>query len=321
MKSKEAQPAIGKKKSGFQYTLKQYWKYRGLFMIMIPSVIMLIIFKYVPIYGIQIAFKNFRLKAGIWGSPWVGLDVFRKVFGMPIFWQAFQNTLILGVMNLVIGFPMPVILALLLNEIRHERYKKTLQTISYLPHFVSWITLSGLFITLLSPSTGPVAALYRLVGAQPYYFMGEVSTFRWVLVVTNVWKSIGWGSIVYLAALSGVDQEMYEAALIDGASRFQRIWYITLPSIAPTVTIMLILRAGSIVSDNFDQVFNMSNAAVYKVANVLGVYTYEIGLKNMKYSESTAISLFLNFSQTQNAGKKEKQHYQTDTRGKDFRHL
>ena len=276
MKSKEAAPAIGKKKSGFRYTLKQYWKYRGLFMIMIPSVIMLIIFKYVPIYGIQIAFKNFRLKAGIWGSPWVGLDVFRKVFGMPIFWQAFQNTLILGVMNLVIGFPMPVLLALLLNEIRHERYKKTLQTISYLPHFVSWITLS------------------RLVGATPYYFMGEVSTFRWVLVVTNVWKSIGWGSIVYLAALSGVDQEMYEAALIDGASRFQRIWYITLPSIAPTVTIMLILRAGSIVSDNFDQVFNMSNAAVYKVANVLGVYTYEIGLKNMKYSESTAISLFLN---------------------------
>ncbi len=149
-------------------------------------------------------------------------------------------------------------------------------------------------MTLLSPSTGPVAALYRAVGATPYYFMGEVSTFRWVLVVTNVWKSIGWGSIVYLAALSGVDQEMYEAALIDGASRFQRIWYITLPSIAPTVTIMLILKAGSIVSDNFDQVFNMSNSAVYKVSNVLGVYTYDIGLKNMKYSESTAISLFLN---------------------------
>lgn len=283
-----------KKKKGFVYVCRQYWKHRWLIGIMIPSIVMLIIFKYIPIYGVQIAFKDFRIKQGIWGSPWVGLKVFRKVFSLPVFWTAFQNTLILGMMNLVIGFPMPIILALLLNEIRNQRYKKVLQTISYLPHFVSWITLSGLFITLLSPSTGPVAALYRSFGATPYYFMGEASTFRWVLVVTNIWKSIGWGSIVYLAALSGVDQEMYEAALIDGASRFQRIWYITLPSVAPTVTIMLILRAGSIVSDNFDQVFNMSNAAVYKVANVLGVYTYEIGLKNMKYSESTAISLFLN---------------------------
>lgn len=282
-----------KKKQGFSYTAHQYWKYRGLFLIMLPSVVMLIIFRYVPLYGIQIAFKNFRLKQGIWGSAWVGFDVFKKVFSMPAFWSAFKNTAVLGVMNLVIGFPLPVILALLLNEIRNEHYKKTLQTISYLPHFVSWVTLSGLFLQLLSPSTGPVAALWRLFGAEPYYFMGEVDTFRWVLVVTNAWKGIGWGSIVYLAALSGIDQEMYEAALIDGATRFQRVWYITLPSIAPTVTIMLILRAGGILGDNFDQIFNMSNAAMYKVANVLGVYTYEIGLKNMRYSESTAISLFL----------------------------
>ena len=137
-----------KKRSGLKYTLGQYWKYRWLIAIMLPSIVMLIIFKYVPIYGVQIAFKNFRLKQGIWGSPWVGLNVFRKVFNMPIFWTAFKNTLILGVMNLVIGFPMPVILALLLNEIRNERYKKTLQTISYLPHFVSWVTLSGLFVPL-----------------------------------------------------------------------------------------------------------------------------------------------------------------------------
>ncbi len=287
-------PVAYQKKTGLKHWAAQYWRYRWLVMIMLPSIVMLIIFKYVPLYGIQIAFKNFRLKMGIWGSPFVGFDVFEKVFSMPVFWSAFQNTIILGFMNLVVGFPMPVILALLLNEIRNQKYKKVLQTMSYLPHFVSWVTLSGLFIQLLSPSTGPVAALYRAVGATPYYFMGEVDTFRWVLVVTNVWKSIGWGSIVYLAALSAVDQEMYEAALIDGATRFQRIWYITLPSIAPTVTIMLILRAGSIVSDNFDQIFNMSNAAMYKVANVLGVYTYEIGLKNMRYSESTAISLFLN---------------------------
>lgn len=287
-------PQVINQPSKLKTLAKQYWKYRGLMMIMIPSVIMLIIFKYVPMYGVTIAFKDFKLRQGILGSPWVGFAVFEKVFSMPVFWTAFKNTAILGFMNLVIGFPLPVILALLLNEIRHERYKKVLQTISYLPHFVSWITLSGLFIQLLSPSTGPVAGLFRLVGAEPYYFMGEVSTFRWVLVATGAWKGVGWGSIVYLAALSGVDQEMYEAALIDGANRFQRVWYITLPSILPTITIMLILRAGSILADNFDQIYNMSNSAMYEVANVLGVYTYELGLKNMRYAESTAVSLFLN---------------------------
>ena len=278
----------------FKHTAKQYWKYRYLMMLLIPSVVVLIIFKYVPMYGVTIAFKDFKLRKGILGSPWVGFDVFEKVFSMPVFWTAFKNTAVLGVMNLIVGFPLPIILALLLNEIHNERYKKVLQTISYLPHFVSWITLSGLFIQLLSPSTGPVASLFRLFGAEPYYFMGEVSTFRWVLVATNAWKGVGWGSIVYLAALSGVDQEMYEAALIDGANRFQRVWYITLPSILPTVTIMLILRAGSILADNFDQIYNMSNSAMYEVANVLGVYTYELGLKNMRYAESTAVSLFLN---------------------------
>ena len=273
---------------------KQYWKYRYLMMLLIPSVVMLIIFKYVPMYGVTIAFKDFKLRKGILGSPWIGLDVFEKVFSMPVFWTAFKNTAVLGVMNLIVGFPLPIILALLLNEIHNERYKKVLQTISYLPHFVSWITLSGLFIQLLSPSTGPVAGLFRLFGLKPYYFMGEVSTFRWVLVATGAWKGVGWGSIVYLAALAGVDQEMYEAALIDGANRFQRVWYITLPSILPTITIMLILRAGSILADNFDQIYNMSNSAMYEVANVLGVYTYELGLKNMRYAESTAVSLFLN---------------------------
>lgn len=278
----------------FKHTAKQYWKYRYLMMLLIPSVVVLILFKYVPMYGVTIAFKDFKLRQGILGSPWVGFKVFEKVFSMPVFWTAFKNTAILGVMNLLVGFPLPILLALLLNEIHNERYKKVLQTISYLPHFVSWITLSGLFIQLLSPSTGPVAGLFRLFGAEPYYFMGEVSTFRWVLVATNAWKGVGWGSIVYLAALSGVDQEMYEAALIDGANRFQRVWYITLPSILPTVTIMLILRAGSILADNFDQIYNMSNSAMYEVANVLGVYTYELGLKNMRYAESTAVSLFLN---------------------------
>lgn len=289
-----------KKKVGrVKRTLRSYWRYRYLLLLLIPSLVVLLIFKYEPMYGVIIAFKNFKIKLGITGSPWYDpfWGVFAKVFNRPVFWQAFQNTLILGLMNLIIGFPMPIILALLLNELRNERYKKLIQTFSYLPHFISWVTLSGLFIQLLSPSTGPLAALARTFGMTPYYFMGEVTTFRWVLVVTNIWKSVGWGSIIYLAALSGVDQEMYEAALIDGASRFQRVWYITLPSIVPTVTVMLILQSGSILNDNFDQVYNMMNSAVYRVSNVLGVYTYDLGLKNMtntSLAEATAVGLFKN---------------------------
>ena len=287
------------KQGRFRHGLKMYWRYRYLVLLLIPSIVVMLIFKYEPMYGVIIAFKNFKIKLGITGSPWYDpfWGVFAKVFGRPVFWQAFQNTVILGVMNLVFGFPAPIILALLLNELGNERYKKVIQTFSYLPHFISWVTLSGLFIQLLSPSTGPIASLVRAFGGTPYYFMGEVDTFRWVLVVTNIWKSVGWGSIVYLAALSGVDQEMYEAALIDGATRFQRVWYITLPSILPTVTIMLILQSGSILNDNFDQVYNMMNSAVYRVSNVLGVYTYDLGLKNMtntSLAEATAVGLFKN---------------------------
>ncbi len=294
--ARASNPTLGDR---FSRTMRSYWRYRYLMLLLIPSIVVLLIFKYEPMYGVIIAFKNFKIKLGITGSPWYDpfWGVFAKAFGKPAFWQAFQNTVILGIMNFVIGFPMPIILALLLNELRNERYKKVVQTFSYLPHFISWVTLSGLFIQLLSPSTGPLAALARACGMTPYYFMGEVSTFRWVLVVTNIWKSVGWGSIIYLAALSAVDQEMYEAALIDGASRFQRVWYITLPSILPTVTVMLILRSGSILSDNFDQVYNMMNSAVYRVSNVLGVYTYDLGLKNMTNSslaEATAVGLFRN---------------------------
>lgn len=274
--------------------LKPYWKNRYLTLLFLPSLAMLIIFKYIPIYGLQIAFKNFRINMGIWNSPWTGFDVFAQVFRMPNFSIALKNTLILGFLNLIVSFPAQILLALMLNEIVNTRYKKIVQTFSYLPHFISWITLSGLFIQLLSPSSGPFAAIARAFGQTPYFFMGEPTTFRWVLVATNVWKSVGWGSIIFLAALAGVDQEMYEAALIDGATRMQRIWYITLPSIAPTITIMLIMRSGSVLSDNFDQVYNMSNAAVYSVTNILGTLTYELGIKSMKYSQSTAIGLFRN---------------------------
>lgn len=276
--------------------VKPYWRYRYLTLLLLPSLAALIVFKYIPIYGLTIAFKEFKIKDGILGSPWAGLSVFKQVFRMPGFLAAFKNTLILGALNLVFSFPAQILLALLLNELSGARYKKLVQTFSYLPHFISWVTLSGLFIQLLSPSTGPFAMMAKFFGLKPYYFMGEPDTFRLVLVIANLWKGVGWGSVIFLAALAGVDQEMYEAALIDGASRFQRVCYITLPAIAPTVTIMLIMRSGSVLNDNFDQVYNMTNAAVSRITNVLGVLTYDLGLKNMKYSQSTAIGLFRNLA-------------------------
>ena len=276
------------------YRLKQYWP---AYLLLLPVVLWYAIFCYAPMGGLVIAFKKYSVIKGIWNSPWVGLKNFERLFGSAAFMRSIQNTLVFSGLNFVFGFPLPIIFAILLNEMPGIRYKKIVQTVSYLPHFISWVTLSGLFIQLLSPSTGPLAALARIFGMTPYYFMGEVTTFRWVLVVTNIWKSVGWGSIIYLAALSGVDQAMYEAALIDGASRFQRVWYITLPSIVPTVTVMLILQSGSILNDNFDQVYNMMNSAVYRVSNVLGVYTYDLGLKNMtntSLAEATAVGLFKN---------------------------
>ena len=286
---------LGRRGKGWR-NICRYWQ---LYLFLLIPVALVIIFSYVPMYGVTLAFKDYRAKKGILGSPWANpwYKYFEQFFNGYYFGRLLRNTLLINVIDLIFGFPAPIILALLLNELRHERYKKIVQTFSYLPHFISWVTLSGLFIQLLSPSTGPVAALTRALGGTPYYFMGRVETFRWVLVVTNIWKSVGWSSIIYLAALSGVDQEMYEAALIDGATRFQRVWYITLPSIFPTITIMLILQSGSILNDNFDQVYNMMNDAVYRVSNVLGVYTYDLGLKNLSnagLAKSTAVGLFKN---------------------------
>ena len=281
-----------------RHVLRRDLKRNGtLYLILLPVLAFYIIFHYIPMFGVVMAFERFNPTKGFLGSDWVGFKWFEQFFSSYYFSRLLKNTLVLSLKDILIGFPAPIILALLLNELRHERYKKTVQTLSYLPHFISWVTLSGLFIQLLSPSTGPIAAITRAFGGEPYYFMGKVETFRWVLVVTNIWKGVGWGSIIYLAALAGVDQEMYEAALIDGASRFQRVWYITLPSIFPTITIMLILQSGSIISDNFDQVYNMMNDAVYRVANVLGVYTYDLGLKNLSnagLAKSTAVGLFKN---------------------------
>ncbi|OHE62080.1 MAG: hypothetical protein A2Y36_13400, partial [Treponema sp. GWA1_62_8] len=230
-------------------TAKRYWDNRYLFMLLAPGILFFVVFKYVPIYGLIIAFKEYNFFDGIWKSPWVGLAVFRELFATASFWEVFGNTVIIGVLQFVFGFPAPIIFALMLNEIMDPKAKRTFQTISYLPHFVSWVILGGLFLQFLSPSVGPINAAIKAFGGKPVYFLADPKWFRSVLVVTQIWKSIGWGSIIYLAALSSIDPELYEAAALDGAGRWARIRYITLPCLYPVITIMLILATGQMVND------------------------------------------------------------------------
>jgi putative aldouronate transport system permease protein len=272
----------------------QYGKHRALVLLFLPGLVYYAVFCYAPMYGVQIAFKNFIFRLGIMKSPWVGLENFRLLFSMGSFREVFRNTLIISSLKLIFGFPAPIIFALLLNEMRALRFKKAVQTISYLPHFVSWVILGGLFIQFLSPSTGPVNMVLKSLGLKPVYFLADKFWFRPVLVATSIWKGVGWGSIIYLASLAGIDPQLYEAAEIDGAGRFRKIWSITLPSLIPVITIMLIFSAGGIVKDDFDQIFNLYNSAVYSVGDVLGTYTYRVGLIDMKYSFSTAVGLFTN---------------------------
>ncbi|MEA4890031.1 MAG: ABC transporter permease subunit [Clostridiaceae bacterium] len=273
---------------------RQYWKNRYLVLLLLPALIYFLIFCYGPMYGVQIAFKNFIFRLGIIGSPWVGLDNFRLLFSIKSFGEVFRNTLVISIYKLITGFPAPIIFAILLNEIRQVKFKKTVQTISYLPHFVSWVVLGGLFIQFLSPSTGPINVLLKAMGIEPIYFLADTKWFRSVLVVTSMWKGFGWGSIVYLASITSISPQLYEAAEIDGASRLRKIVSITLPELTPVITIMLIFSIGGIVGDDFDQIFNLYNAAVYSVGDVLGTYIYRVGLIDMKYSFSTAVGLFRN---------------------------
>ena len=263
---------------------------------MLPAFALTIIFRYIPMGGIVIAFKDFIVTKGIFGSDWVGLENFNKAFRLATFRRSIGNTLTISGLKLLFGFPAPIILALMLNEVTHLRFKKTVQTISYLPHFLSWVVLAGMFQQLLSPNNGPVNAVLRDVFGvkESIYFLGSNDYFRGTLVVTDLWKNVGWSSILYLATIAGIDPTLYEAATVDGATRWQCTRYITLPSLVSTIVIMLILSVGSIMDAGFDQVFNLYNSAVYKTGDIIDTYVYRYGLGEMKYSFATAVGLFKN---------------------------
>ncbi len=249
-------------------------------------------FNYGPIYGVQIAFKDFNISKGIWGSDWVGLKHFVSFFTVPDNLRLLKNTIVISVLKLVFSFPAPIILAIMINEVGNRSFKRVVQTISYLPHFISWVIIAGIVTAVLSPSTGVVNIIIKALGGRPIYFMTNSTWFRPILVISNIWKEIGWSSVIYLAALSGVDPQLYEAAMIDGSSRMQRVWHITLPSILSVVAIILILSMANILNAGFDQVFNMYNPSVYGVSDIIDTYVYRVGLGQMQFSFTTAMGLF-----------------------------
>lgn len=260
--------------------------------LLIPGLIWLFLFAYMPMGGLSLAFKHYRANDGIWGSEWTGLENFTYVFRDPAFLAAVWRTLYVNIIKLFITFPFPIILALLLNELRMKRYKKLLQTAYTFPQFLSWIIVSGIIINVLAYD-GFVNSLLSLLGLPTINFLGSERNFYPMIILTDIWKSAGWGAIVFLAAISGIDQEQYEAAQIDGATRMQQMFRVTLPNIMPTVTIMFILSVGGLMSSGFDQIFNLANAATQNVSQVLDVYIYRITFQSSTdFGFSTAVSLF-----------------------------
>ncbi|NOU64774.1 MULTISPECIES: ABC transporter permease [Paenibacillus] len=273
---------------------KLYWKQKYYFFMLMPVIAYYLIFHYAPLYGIVIAFQNYYPLKGVAGSEWVGFDHFKELFTGLYFLPVLKNTLIISTYKLIFGFPAPIILCLILNEVRLVFFKKMVQTITYLPHFISWVILGGIVIEFLSPTRGLINAIIMEFGYKPILFVTSETYFRSILVLSSIWKEVGWSTIIYLAAITSVDPELYDAADMDGAGRLRKIWNITLPSIMPVVTIMFIFAVGGIINDDFDQIYNLLNASVLSVGDVISTYTYQIGLVKGDYSFATTVGLFKN---------------------------
>lgn len=263
-----------------------------LYLFCLAGIIVTIIFHYIPLYGIQIAFRNFSPKKGISGSTWVGLEHFARFFSSPNSVKVIVNTLVLSLYSLVASFPIPIILALMLNSFRHKRYKKVIQTVTYVPNFISVVVMCSMVILYLSPRVGIVNLLLGLIGVHPINFMGEQSMWRHIYVWSGIWQTMGWSSVIYFAALSGVSPEYHEAAVVDGASKFQRTIYIDLPFLIPVASILLILSFGSIFSIGFEKAFALQNDMNRDVSEIISTYVYRVGLINNDISFSAAIGLF-----------------------------
>lgn len=270
---------------------KEVVKCRWLYVMLSIPLLQYFLFRYAPLTGIQVAFKNYNIFKGMWDSPWVGLKYFREMFGNAQFWSAMRNTVVLNLLDLIFGFPVPIILAIMLYEMRSRKLKRVYQTMMYLPHFLSWVIVGSL-VSKLFGSTGMVNNIIKAMGGTSVNFLMDETNWVIMYVVTGIWQSAGWGTIIYLAAISGVNVELYEAAEVDGCGRMRRIWYVTIPCIMPTIIVMLILRLGQMVGIGFERPYVMMNDMVKNVAEVTSTFVYNNGIKNARYSLSTAVDLF-----------------------------
>ena len=269
----------------------ELWQNRYLYLLAVPVIVYYILFCYLPMFGLVIAFKQYELGKGIMESQWVGLKYFQEFFGGIYFGRVMRNTLLISFYSILFGFPAPIIFALLLNEVRQRRFKKVVQTVTYLPHFISLVVICGMIVDFLS-SDGVLTRMLSVFGAPATNFVGDARYFRTIYVVSDIWQGIGWGSIIYLAALSGIDQQLYEAAVIDGAGRWKQTLHVTLPGILPTIMIMLIMRIGQVLSVGYEKIILLYGPATYEVGDVISSYVYRMGISGSRYSYSAAVGLF-----------------------------
>ncbi|MFC5653278.1 ABC transporter permease [Paenibacillus solisilvae] len=265
---------------------------RYLYLLLLPGMLLIFVFRYAPMYGIVIAFKDYNIYNGIKGSEWVGFEQFNKLFHSPHFYEILRNTLVISVYKLAAGFSVPIILSLLLNELKNVVFKRITQSIIYLPHFVSWVIFSGIIITFLNPVDGLVNYIIKGAGGKPIDFLINVDYFRSILVVSDLYKEVGWGTIIYLAAMSGVNPELYEASRMDGANKARQMWHVTLPAIRPVIIILVILSLANILEAGFQQIFLLYSPLVYDVADIIDTYVYRVGIADANYSYATAAGVF-----------------------------
>ncbi|UQZ35432.1 polysaccharide ABC transporter ATP-binding protein [Paenibacillus sp. PK3_47] len=287
--SKTNQNALLRRNEGLAYYLKRDWQ---LYLLVLIPLAFVIVFKYFPMAGLVIAFKDYKIARGFWGSEWVGFEIFQEIFSKPEFGRAVRNTLLLNILDLIFSFTMPIVLALMLNEVKSVRFKRVNQTLLYLPHFLSWVIIGAIAYQLLSEGGGVVNNLIELMGGNRIPFLQEDTNWLISYLAIGVWQSMGWGTIIYLAAISGINPEMYEAATVDGAGRWRKVWNITLPSIRATIVTLLIMNLGKVMDGSFERIWSLQNKATTEFTTTIPVLVYRWGIESGNFSRATAVGLF-----------------------------
>ena len=272
--------------------LKVIKRHKDIYILMFIPIIYFIIFKYVPMLNGQIAFKDFKPRLGVWGSPWAGLRFFKEFFSSYYFWELIRNTVGYSFGKLILSVPLSIILAVVLFESHRETLRKIVQTLTYLPHFLSWVIMYGILLSLLAPGDGVINDLVKMCGGEPIDFLTNTKCFPWIVLLSDAWKEMGWGAIIFIAALMGIDPSLYEAAMVEGTTALQRTWYITIPSIRPVIVMVVLLKLGTILNAGFNQIFMLYNTSVLSVADIIDTWVYRQGLLDARFSLATAVGIF-----------------------------